>query len=71
MENVVAGQLLGGGGDHLLPADNTDVVSVGQLLGCGVRVEGVHVVDGSPGKHHVIECLLEGPHREVHGPNSE
>jgi hypothetical protein len=32
VEDVVARQLLGGRGQHLLPADNADVVRVGQLL---------------------------------------
>ena len=53
------------------PADDADVVGGGELLGRGVRVERVHVVDGPPGQHHVIECLLEGPHREVHGAHRE
>lgn len=47
MENVVAGQLLGRWGNHLLPADDADVVRVSELLGSGVGVKGVHVVDGS------------------------
>ena len=48
MEDVTAGQLLSSAGHHLLPADDADVVRVGQLLGRGVRVESVHVVDCSP-----------------------
>lgn len=73
MEDVAAGQLLGGarGGGHLLPADDAHVVSVGELLGRGVRVEGVHVVNGAAGQHHVIERFLEGPHGEVHRADGE
>lgn len=39
------------------PADDTDVVCVLQLLCCGVRVQGVHVVDGAAGQYHVVERL--------------
>ena len=35
------------------PADNADVVGVGELLGGGVGVQGVHVVDGAPGRWQV------------------
>ena len=73
MEDVSAGQLLGGAGrgGHLLPADDAHVVGGGELLRRGVRVERVHVVDRSAGQHHVIERLLERPHGEVHGPHRE
>ena len=73
MEDVTAGQLLGGArsGGHLLPADDAHVVSVGELLGRGVRVERVHVVDGAPGQHHVVERLLERPHGEIHRADRE
>ena len=73
MEDVAAGQLLGGArsGGHLLPADDAHVVSVGELLGRGVRVERVHVVDGAPGQHHVVERLLERPHGEIHRADGE
>jgi len=66
VEDVVARQLLGGRGCHLLPADDAHVVCGRQLLGRGVGVEGVHVVDGSSRQHHVVEGLLECPHRQVH-----
>jgi len=46
VEDVAAGQLLGGGGGHLLPADDAHVVCGGKLLSRGVRIKGVHVVDG-------------------------
>ena len=73
VEDVAAGQLLGGawGGRHLLSADDAHVVRVGELLSRGVRVQGVHVVDGAPGHHHVIERFLEGPHGEVHRADGE
>ena len=73
MEDVAAGQLLGGprSGRHLLPADDAHVVRVGELLGRGVRVEGVHVVDGASGQHDVIERFLESPHGEVHRADGE
>jgi len=45
VEDVAAGQLLGGGGGHLLPADDAHVVCGGKLLSRGVRIKGVHVVD--------------------------
>ena len=64
MEDVAAGQLLGGarGGGHLLPADDAHVVRVGELLGRGVRIQGVHVVDGATGQDHVIERFFKSPH---------
>ena len=73
VEDVAAGQLLGGSrsGRHLLPADDAHVVRVGELLGRGVRVEGVHVVDGASRQHHVIERFLESPHGEVHRAHRE
>ena len=72
MENVVAGELLRRGGRrHLLPADDADVVGVGQLLGGGVGVVGVHVVDGAAGHDDVVEGLLEGADRQVGGADSE
>ena len=80
VEDVAAGQLLGGGGGHLLPADpsfvrimeqlfasnffklfqtfgirmmviikpadDAHVVCGGKLLSRGVRIKGVHIVDG-------------------------
>ena len=51
MEDVSAGELLGGGRHrHVVPADDADRVGGGQLLGSGVGVVHVHVVDGAPGK---------------------
>ncbi len=51
VEDVPAGELLGGGRHrHVVPADDADRVGGGQLLGRGVRVVHVHVVDGAPGK---------------------
>ena len=41
----------------LLPADDADVVRVGQLLCGGVRVQGIHVVYRPPGQHHVVKRL--------------
>ena len=38
VEDVVAGQLLGGGSKHLLAADDADVVGVGELLGSCIRI---------------------------------
>jgi hypothetical protein len=71
VENVVAGQLLGRWSDHLLPADDADVVRVSELLSSGVGVEGVHVVDCSSGEHNIIESFLESSHSEVHGAHSK
>ena len=71
MENVVAGQLLCRRRVHLFPADDADVVRVGQLLFGGVGIVGVHVVDGPPGEDDVVEGLLEGPGRQVHGTDGE
>ena len=71
MENVTAGQLLSTASHHLLPADDADVVRVGQLLGRGVGVERVHVVDRSAGENNVVKCFLEGSHGEVHWAYSE
>lgn len=71
MEDVIAGQLFGGGGQHLLPADDADVVGVRQLFCSGVRVPGVHVVDGSAREYDVIEGFLEGAHCQVHGANGK
>jgi len=71
VEYVTAGQLLGSAGHHFLPADDADVVSVGELLGSSVRVESVHVVDCSAGEDHIVKCFLEGSHGEVHRADSE
>ena len=73
MEDVTTGQFLGGSscGSHLLPADDAYVVSVGQLLRCGVRIEMVHVVDGAARQNNIIECFFERSHGEVHGSDSE
>ena len=71
VEDVTAGQLLSTAGHHLLPADDADVVRVGQLLARGVGVERVHVVDRSPGENDVVKCFLEGSHGEVHRAHSE
>ena len=48
MEDVTTGQFLGSACHHLLSTDDADVVGVGELLGRGVRVESVHVVNGPP-----------------------
>jgi hypothetical protein len=71
VEDVIAGQLFSCGGQHLLSADDADIVSVGQFFSCGIRVPGVHIVDGSAGKYDVIEGFLEGAHSQVHGANGE
>ncbi len=71
VKDVVARELLGAGRQHLLPADDADVVGGGELLLGGVGIPGVHVVDGPPGQDHVVERLLEGPCRQVHGPDGE
>ena len=71
MENVVAGQLLGRGGHHLLPADDAHIVRVCQFFSCGVRIEGVHVVDCSPREDNIIESFLESSHSEVHWTHSK
>jgi len=71
MEDVVAGKLFSRRCHHLLPADDANIVGVRELLGRGVRIEGVHVVDGASRENDIIERLLEGAHSEVHGTNSE
>ena len=71
MEDVVAGQLFSGGGQHLLPADDAHVVSVSEFFGCSVRVPGVHVVDGSAREYDVIKGFFECAHSQVHGANGE
>ena len=71
MEDMITRQLLGCRSRHLLPADDANVVGSRQLLGSGVRVEGVHVVDGSPRQDHIVKCLLERPHRQVHWTDSK
>jgi len=71
VENVVAGQLLSRGGHHLFPTDDAHIVCVGKLLSSCVRVEGVHVVDCTPGQDNIIECFFERPHCEVHGADSK
>ena len=42
---------------QVLPADDADIVWRLQLLCSGVGVERVHVVDGTPRQHHVVERL--------------
>ena len=71
MEDMVAGQLFSGGGQHLLPADDAYVVGVGEFFGGSVRVPGVHVVDGSAREYDVVECFFECAHSQVHGSNGE
>lgn len=48
MENVTAGQLFAIV-DHIVAANDANVVREMQLLGRGVRVQGVHVLDGPSG----------------------
>lgn len=71
MEDVVAGKLFSRRRHHLLPADDADIVSVRELFGRGIGIEGVHVVDGASGENDIIERLLEGSHGEVHGADCE
>ena len=52
---------LTGSGEHFLPANDADIVAVGQLLFRHVRVEGVHVVDGAAGLDDVLHALPERP----------
>lgn len=70
VKNVIARQLLGGG-SHLLPAYNADIVGRLQLLGSRVRIQRVHVVDGAARQDHVVERLLEVAYRVVHGTERE
>ena len=53
------------------PADDAHVVCGGKLLSRGVRIKGVHIVDGPSWQHHVVERLLERPHRKIHRPDGE
>jgi len=70
VEEMGAGKLLqASSGEHLLPANDADIVPIGQLLFRHVRVEGVHVVDGAAGLDDVLHALAERFDSEVHGPD--
>jgi hypothetical protein len=71
VEDVIAGQLLGGRARHLFSTYDANVIRVGQLFVGGVRVPGVHVVDGPAREDDVVEGFLEGAHRQVHRPDGE
>ena len=71
VEDVIARQLLGGGRQHLFPADDANVVGIGQLLLGRVRIPRVHVVDGPAREDDVVEGFLEGAHRQVHRSDRE
>ena len=72
MENMAARQTFRvGGGGHLFAANDAHVVGVGEFF-CGcVGVVGVHDVDGLSREYDVVEGLLEGSHRQVHGTDGE
>ena len=57
--------------DCNLPADNADVVCIGQLLLGGVGIPRVHVVDGPTTHDDVIEGLLESTQGQVHRPDGK
>lgn len=67
VENMVAGQFFGRR-CHLFAANDTNVIGSQQFFRSSVRIQSVHVVDGSSRQNHIAKCLLEVPNRVVHGP---
>ena len=59
MEDVVAGQLLTIA-RHVLATNNADVIR-SELLFCRVRIQVVHVADGTTRQNDVTQRFLEGP----------
>lgn len=70
MKDVVARQSLSTG-HHFFSADDTDVIHCLELLGGGIRVQCVHVADGSARHDGICHSFLELPHGQVHGPNGK
>lgn len=71
VENMVTWKFFGARGQHFLAANDANVVSGGKLLLRGVRVPRVHVMNCPPGHNHVVKCLFETPHCQVHRPHGE
>lgn len=70
MKDMVARQLLRSR-HQVLPANNADIIRRRQFFGRGVRIQRVHVVNGSPGQYNVAERFLEIPYGIIHGPECE
>lgn len=58
VEDVAARQLLAAA-HHVLAADDANVVGQLQLLGRGVGVQRVHVLDGTPREYHIVQGLFK------------
>lgn len=70
MEDVIARQLLALC-VHLFTTDDADVVSGCNLFGRRVRIESVHVADGSARHDDIVERLAELANGEIHRSYSE